>query len=300
MRVLLPPPRLGSRLFRKQKPRQIQLAAAHFGRVWSRFLFRYHHFPDHPAKLRILGILERLTGSRRIIAPTVLGFDMALDRTDFVQRTIFTEGIYEPEVTRVLMSELRPRDVFFDVGANAGYYTCAAVRIGVKLVCAFEPDPLAASVVRLNLGLNGADPKTWRVLELALGRSVGTAIFHRSHVSNSGRSGLRAVDAVASFRVPVDTVDSIIADGRAPLPTVMKVDVEGHELEVLLGARRLLEDKAPRLIVFEAERDLLSDHEHPLTRLLHSKGYSIEHLARLSGVIEDVENYAARRLRSDA
>jgi len=242
-------------------------------------------------------MLERLTGNRRIVAPTKRGFVMALDRSDFVQQTIFAEGEYEPEVTREILSELRDDDVFYDIGANVGYYTCAALKNGVKSVHAFEPDPVAASVLRLNLRLNGLMGTSCQVMEMALGCRVGSGTFHRSHVSNSGRSGFRPVDAVASFEVPIETIDSLITAERAPAPTVLKVDVEGLEHEVLLGARRLLEGRPPRLIIFEAHHDLLASPGHPLSRYLRECGYVIEHLPRLSRIVEDVENYAARPVR---
>ena len=198
------------------------------------------------------------------------------------------------------MSELSDDDVFYDIGANVGYYACAALKNGVKSVHAFEPDPIAASVLRLNLRLNGLTGASCQVMEMALGCRVGSGTFHRSHVSNSGRSGFRPVDAVASFEVPIETINSLIAAERAPAPTVLKVDVEGLEHEVLLGARRLLESSPPRLIIFEAQRDLLASPGHPLTGYLRECGYSIEHLPRLSGIVEDVENYAARPVRPKA
>jgi FkbM family methyltransferase len=267
--------------------------------MWSGFLHGYYQAPDHPAKLRLLRALERLTGSRRIVAPTKWGFVMALDHHDSVQRTIFAEGEYEPEVTRRLMYELRPDDVFYDIGANVGYYTCAAMKSRVGSVLAFEPDPLTASVLRLNLRLNGVAGASCQVLEVALGRDVASAVFHRSHVSNSGRSGFRPVDAVASFEVPIETIDSIITAGHAPVPTVLKIDVEGHEHEVLLGASRLLENSPPRLIVFEAPRDLLAACACPLKTYLVDRGYSIAHLPRLSGHVEALENYVASLARAD-
>jgi FkbM family methyltransferase len=278
--------------------RQIQLPAAAYGRAWSGFLHGYYQAPDHPAKLRLLRALERLTGSRRIVASTKWGFVMALDHHDFVQRTIFWEGEYEPEVTRRLMGELRPDDVFYDVGANVGYYTCAAVKNGVGCVLAFEPDPLTASVLRLNLRLNAAASASCQVMEVALGRTAGREVFHRAHVSNSGRSGFRPVDAVQSFEVAIETIDELIAAGRAPAPTVLKIDVEGSEHDVLLGASRLLERCPPRLIVFEAPRDLLAAPVHPLAAHLCDHGYAIAHVTRHSSHVEELENYVASRARA--
>ena len=192
--------------------------------------------------------MERLTGNRRIVAPTKWGFQMALDRIDLVQGTIFAEGEYEPEVTRVLCTELRHDDVFYDIGANVGYYTCAALQNGVGSVYAFEPDPAAAAVLRLNLCLNALADASCQVMELALGFEAGSGVFYRSHVSNSGRSGFHPRDAVATFEVPIEQIDALIAGSRVRAATVVKIDVEGLEHQVLLGAQRLLKEKPPRLI----------------------------------------------------
>jgi FkbM family methyltransferase len=274
--------------------RHIQLPPVAYNQAWSSFLHGYYRGADHPAKLRLLRVLERVTGNRRIVAPTKWGFVMALDHADYLQQTIFWEGEYEPEITRQLLSELRHDDVFYDIGANVGYYTCAALKKPVRSVHAFEPDPISASVLRLNLHLNGLGAPACQVMEMALGSMAGRSAFHRSHASNSGRSGLRPVDAVASFEVSIETIDALIAAGRAPTPTVLKVDVEGLEHEVLAGARRLLESSPPRLIVFEAPRDLLATAGHPLTSYLRDRGYAISHVPRQSGSVEEVENYAAR------
>jgi FkbM family methyltransferase len=274
--------------------RAIQLPPTAYGRAWSDLLRRYYFGPDHPAKLRLFRMLQRLTGNRRIVTPTRWGFLMALDHCDFVQQTIFAQGEYEPEITQHLLSELTPEDVFYDIGANVGYYTCAALKRPVGLVCAFEPDPISASVLRLNLRLNGLEGAPCRVMELALGRESGRGLFHRAHASNSGRSGFRPVDAVASFEVPIETIDALVATECTPPPTVLKIDVEGLELDVLLGARSLLQRSPPRLIVLEGPRDLLGVPGHPLASYLREQGYVITHLPRQSGLVEEVENYVAR------
>src|SRR5438105_5298964 len=153
--------------WRQQDRREQQLPALSYSRWWSRFLYDYHQARDHPARLRILRLLERCTGNRRIIAPVKGGFVMALDAADIVQRTIFASGEYEPEVTRILLCELRQDDVFYDVGANVGYYACHALKMGLTSVFAFEPDPLSAAVLRLNLRLNQFT--AGEVVELASG-----------------------------------------------------------------------------------------------------------------------------------
>jgi FkbM family methyltransferase len=276
--------------------RHTQLPAVCYSSIWSRFLYAYYHAGDHPAKLRVLRLLEQCTGNCRIIAPTRLGFVMALDRADFVQRTIFTEGEYEREVGDLLRNNLISSDVFYDVGAHVGYYTCMALSHGVRMVCAFEPDPLTSSVLRLNLRLNGLLDDRCHLYEVAVGATSSSKPFYRSHVSNTGMSGLSNRNSVDSFEVDVRTLDSIALDGKSAPPSVIKIDVEGFEFDVLSGGRRLLDAARPRLIIFEGPPKLVTcSPERSSAALLRCHGYRIEHIPRRSGVVEDVENYVALR-----
>ena len=285
---------MNHRLFAKKQKRNIQLPATCYGRRWSKFLHAYYRAGDHPAKLRLLRLMESLSGDRRIIARVAGGFLMAIDKSDFVQSTIFYVGHYEPEVTEILMNAFADQDVFYDIGANVGYYTCAALAKGVRSVQAFEPDPLSCAVIQLNLRLNNFSLDWYRVFEIALSSSVGRQIFYRARFGNSGQGGLRPRESVDMFEVGVDKVDSLVASGDAPPPTVMKIDVEGYEYNVLLGAAEVLARHQPKLIIFESDPGLLKGTaKSDLVEYLQRYGYKIHHIARRSGILEEVENYMA-------
>jgi len=81
-----------------------------------------------------------------------------VDHADLLQRTEFYDGVWEPVESRFFQQNLRPDDVLYDIGANIGYFTCLALRAGVRHVVAFEPDPLTSQVLSLNLQLNAFDP----------------------------------------------------------------------------------------------------------------------------------------------
>jgi FkbM family methyltransferase len=271
------------------------LAPISYGRYWSQLLYRYYRAPDHPAKLRLLRYLEHLSGDRRIVCPTRYGFSMALDKTDFVQRHILYDGEYEPEVTQVFREAFTPGDVFYDIGAHVGYYSCMALASGVKHVCSFEPDPLTNSVLRLNLELNQGLDRA-EALQFAVGDEIASRTFYRAAALNTGMSGFTERQSVDSFSVDVRTLDSFVSQPGALAPTIMKIDVEGHEMAVLAGAATLFKTAPPHLIVFEGPPDLLAPGaSYPHAPFLERYGYRVTHVPRNSGQTEEVENYAARR-----
>ncbi|MDB5319428.1 MAG: methyltransferase FkbM family protein [Phycisphaerales bacterium] len=175
-------------------------------------------------------------------------------------------GLYELDKQRIFNTLVKPGDVVFDVGANAGYYTLlGAVLAGPEgKVFAFEPLPRNASIVRRHVEMNKLSNVT--VFEGAVCDRDGTAMFdsgaipEMAHLSESGGIEVR------TFKL-----DSLLAEGVPP-PAVMKVDVEGAEVDVLNGARRLIEAQHPTIMV--------ATHSVPLfdaTRvLLESLGYEIQ------------------------
>lgn len=273
----------------------LQLPAKHLGVLVSKLLRRYMDWRDHPGKLRLVGWIRSMLGNRRMVVACRSGLLMAVDERDYVQRTIFTEGEWEPEVGELLSQELKKGDVFYDIGANVGYFTCLATKQNGISVYSFEPDPLSMSVLKLNLGLNKIPAQTATCLQFAIGSRNERRRFSRFPVNNVGKSGFDIDDRVEeTFEVECRTLDSLISDDSLPRPSVIKIDTEGWERHVLAGATNLFENHRPRLVVFEAVCDSqcnIADSE--LICFLSSRDYKICHLPRPSGVIEGNENFAA-------
>jgi FkbM family methyltransferase len=279
----------------QSEKRDHQLSIKTYHPLISEFLCRYYRWIDHPSKLRILRYLEMLLGERRIVATTIYGFLMAVDKNDLIQRHILYERLWESDLSILLAQELTEEDIFLDIGANVGYFTCFALAHQVKQVIACEPDPLNCEILTSNLNLNGFDYKKVILLEKGLGRSQGRLTFNRSHVANTGVSGFNACNAVATFEVEVDTLDNLIDCGNIPAPTVVKMDVEGWEEQVLRGAFNLLQHQPPRLIIFEAICDadgviinqklveILRNFGFVITQSLLSD-YGCNHVAKFSPV----------------
>jgi FkbM family methyltransferase len=275
--------------------RSVQHEPHHYGRVLSSWLHKYYTGKDHPGKLRLLRIIEALLGDKRIIVRTSAGFEMAVDHMDYVQRIIFFDGEYEPEITALLRKELNKGDIFYDIGANVGYYTCLAEFMGVTASIAFEPDPLNCSIIKMNLVLNKCR-NNCSIIEVGVGDTNELKTFCRAHVHNSGMSGFSLPTPVDQFEVNVDTLDGLIDRLKLPKPTVMKVDVEGWEQKVFSKAEAALSDHSLRMIIFEADvSPNLEVLDSSLVSILKGHNFVTSRIKRNSGIIESKENFIAVR-----
>jgi FkbM family methyltransferase len=162
----------------------------------------------------------------------------------------FATGVAERPLQGALTAELRPGATFFDIGANVGYVTLIAARlVGPSgRVVAFEPVPENVAAIRENLALNGID---WvEVHETAVARQRGRAALIISDVSAFSRLASVNVPTGAreTIEVQVISIDEFMASPGAPAPDVIKIDVEGAELEVLEGMRETLAAHRPVLL----------------------------------------------------
>ena len=147
-------------------------------------------------------------------------------------------GTFEPLVQRTIAEGLSPGDTFFDVGSHSGFHSLIGARAvgSTGLVVAIEPDPANAAEIEAQAALNGFDHIT--VVRKA-------AVAARSEHSSQ-------IDGAA---VTPTTIDNLSHEFRPP--TLIKIDVEGLELEVLRGATSTLRQHRPTLVV-EAHSDGLA------------------------------------------
>ncbi|HVW19981.1 MAG TPA: FkbM family methyltransferase [Opitutaceae bacterium] len=205
---------------------------------------------------------------------------------------VLTSGFYESEVIEALRGELRPGAVLWDIGANFGLVAVTAARLeGAAQVVAFEPNRTEfrrlarhAAMNRCRIGLANC----------ALSDVSGKMAFQPGPAQNSGMGRLgNDPDPRFGFQeqVPVATGDGLIQDGLQPAPTVVKIDVEGHELRALQGMAHALAHPRCRLVVFEDARDTAS----PVQALLRELGFEISPLERREATHHPLENLAARK-----
>lgn len=268
-------------------------ALASRGRIGplDRLLCAYVRHVPHCGQERMLNFIEGITRRSLWTVKALDSFLISIDRHDMVQRHIMLHGHWDKEVGDALVSILQPRDVFYDVGANIGYFSLLAASLGVKCVVAFEPYRPLAGRAAANMARNALESRV-RVVPAALGANQCEARYLPGPATNSGAGAVRAGRPMTGcVDVHVTTLDAFIESGGPP-PNVMKIDVEGFEAEVLRGGAKLLRENPPRAIIFEGNcgpDGTLEDQE--LAEILEGVGYHIRHLSRDRR--EPLENYLA-------
>jgi FkbM family methyltransferase len=137
-----------------------------------------------------------------------------------------------------LCAEIEP-DVFIDLGANVGTYCCILVRSGlVPRAIAFEPDHRNSIRLRANLMINDILHRM-DVHESAVGRAAERLWLEAGPKENSTNARLAKPSAGAKGHfVDVVRLDDVVSiEGRT---IALKIDIEGHECEALVGMERIL------------------------------------------------------------
>jgi FkbM family methyltransferase len=214
------------------------------------------------------------------------GGTMKVDTGDTIGCVVAVSGVWEPNITAFLRGVLTRGDVFVDVGAHIGYHTLlAAGLVGEHgRVYAFEPSPERHADLAANLARNATSNVT--AFELAGGgrESVGTLFLApRTNTSASTMVARAARDASAGRErreVRVVPVQDCIAGEDLGRVRVVKVDVEGFEIEVLRGLDRILGGHSPLALVIEISPEWATESPGPFVDgLCREHGFTLWRVA---------------------
>ena len=191
-----------------------------------------------------------------------------------IGRQIWDLGVFDLIVSECLWRLVASGETAFDVGGNIGYTaSILATRVGIAgRVHVFEPHPELARDLTANTRLWKTPPHgKVTVHALALGAAAGPGWLNvpEGFEVNRGLSSASQTRSAHGLHIDLDTLDRLSADHAAI--GVMKIDVEGGELDVLRGGPAVLAAGKIRDIVFE-------DHgtpPMPVGTLLQSHGYEV-------------------------
>ena len=182
-----------------------------------------------------------------------------------IGKQIFVAGQYDLPTTSFMLRFLKPGMVFFDVGANIGHFTVLAARRleDAGMVCSFEPSQREFALLKANISLNSLN--NVRLFRAAVSSAASLTILkvfpsgdgafntlgHPSHT----RSGTRNT---SEERVECITLDSVIEESRFDHVELLKIDVEGGEVDVLRGAGNLMKMEKSPVVICEVGDETLA------------------------------------------
>ncbi|WP_082807566.1 FkbM family methyltransferase [Janibacter terrae] len=207
--------------------------------------------------------------------------------TDDIQHFISNNAEpYEHEMLKAMKASLRPGELVLDVGANIGNHSLYLAMAAQALVIAYEPDPRLSKTLERSALQNDARVT---VVNVALGALLRQSTLVDDADGNLGGQHLSDAPDAVGQKVPVERLD----DQELPGPvSAIKIDVEGHEVQVLEGASQLLRRDRPDIWV-----ECLSYGMYlSVTKILRPIGYRFNalynssptfHFSSIDGPVQD-------------
>ena len=148
--------------------------------------------------------------------------------------------------------QIDPTPTVFDVGANIGDWTASMLQVaGSRNISIYAFEPCSATFAQLSERIKSPQVALVRT---ACGRQSGTAIMSVFFPGAGINTLVRDPSAASTEEVPVISVDEYCSVHSIPCITLLKIDAEGYDFEILAGARRMLATKAVRILQFEYSR----------------------------------------------
>lgn len=175
-----------------------------------------------------------LRARREVLTP----FGFKLLAGNYVANRAMQEGEFEVEEIAIIQQNLSHAQVFVDVGANIGLYTCLARSVG-RYAIAIEPQPQNLDCLYANLSANGWTDT--EVYPLGLSDQIGLVnLYGASGPSASLISGWAGYSKRFRQTIPVTTLDVLLGERFIGRKLLIKIDVEGAEYNVLRGAQKTM------------------------------------------------------------
>jgi len=253
--------------------------------------------------IRHLPLLRKLDSFWNLITPAYerflrsvykKGLKRVINKTDIIylpyELRHYTDQ-YEEDVWGKIMSYVRPGDTIADVGAYLGFYTFAFTkRVGASgKVVAFEPDPNNLAALKDRVKLYKINSKL-NITGAAVGEVKGKLSFAAKGISISRVIG-KSPENDQGIEVDCIRLDDFFAQEKLD---IIKIDVEGYEAQVLLGAINVLKRSKgyPRAIFIEVHPLAWDDYDsadRTIVSLLRNSGYTIQNTK--GEAVESIKNY---------
>ena len=181
-------------------------------------------------------------GAGEILVRTEVGYILCASSDHAVLASLLEAGELEPGIRLLIQRFLKPNDVFIDVGANLGMITLSAAHAmkGMGRIISFEPFEPTQQLLKKSVWMNGFSGIV-EIHQAAASNRNGHQTLHLG--ATSGHNSLyqlasTSIQTPQSVEVPLVQLDSVVGAGISV--NLIKIDVEGAELDVLEGAKSLI------------------------------------------------------------
>jgi FkbM family methyltransferase len=163
-------------------------------------------------------------------------------------------SIRKESLLRFMISHVPSGSVIFDIGANVGTYSLALAKfVEDSLVYSFEPNAQPYLKLTENIDLMNLRPRV-APMNIALSSQEGRRTLHISSAGGMSsfyreQAGSKGNEVIGAQIVDCCSVDGLIRNEICRLPDVIKIDVEGHEYDVLKGAENTIRSNAPQMFI---------------------------------------------------
>lgn len=245
---------------------------------------------NHFLKYELKDIQNSYFSKSLNIQMTPYGFKLGGSRS--IHHFAMQVGTFEPEETVIFTEEIRRADLFVDVGANIGFYTCLARSLD-KHVLAIEPLPQNLKYIFSNLVANN-----WKDVEVfPVGLSEHPGLATLFGASSTGASLISNWAGATNFFkriIPLSTLDILLANRFIGKRIFIKIDVEGAEYAVLLGSIGVMQMQPKPIWVLEVclneyHPEGMNPHYQDVFNLFWRYGYEVRTADTHSKLIQPVD-----------
>lgn len=209
---------------------------------------------------------------------------------DLIGRMIYLTGEYERSTIEILCKLAKRGDTLLDIGANVGYVSCCFLgNISGSKVIAIEPQPGVLDLLRSNLAPFGNRSE---IIPVAISDRDGTSLF-ALNPENKGNARIVEFAAQGSITVETKTAETLFMDKEISSFNLVKIDVEGHEEQVIKSFLPVFRIVKPRAIMFE-EGSFKAAPDGSIGRMLGELGY------KMFGVKKRLFSNGLIRIQSDS
>ncbi|MCS3749293.1 FkbM family methyltransferase [Salinibacter ruber] len=210
--------------------------------------------------LKVLGLdhsVRKIRHSYKKMAGEVVQISIGRVQAEYVDYTLLNEELLKTEKKIIddIVDSVKEGDVFYDIGADAGLYTCLVSKAvsDQGTVVAFEPHPTRKLQLIDNLHINNVSAE---VRTEALSDEEKKGVINYSLKTKSGEVVNVNDDKGHGNIVNIVRGDTIVEKEKLPTPDVIKIDVEGAELRVLKGFRKILSDVDNCMVYIELHDEI--------------------------------------------